>query len=123
MPNDGSNDDASIGQGAAKNLELWHELTGFQRDCLLAIAVLNGTRDGTPPDGRTIQEQLAEWKGERIPPGSLYQNLNALDEHGLICKKSLTGRRNGYCLSTQGSTLLWGFSQRVSELDPSAMAD
>ena len=88
----------------------WGNLTGFQRDCLEAIARLE--RDDETPYGLEIKRQLEDQHGE-VNHGRLYPNLDDLVELGLVEKSELDKRTNEYALSRDGRGLL---IQRVERM-------
>lgn len=77
-----------------------HELTGFQRDCLVVIAGLDA------PKGLAIKEELDEYYGSEINHGRLYPNLDTLVQAGLIEKGQIDDRTNSYSLTDEGRELL-----------------
>lgn len=72
------------------------DLTAFQRDILYIVAGLEA------PNGLEIMSVLEDYYGESITHGRLYQNLDTLDEKGLLHKESVDGRTNAYSLSPRG---------------------
>lgn len=72
-----------------------HDLTGFQRDCLVVIAGLDG------PKGLAIKTELDDYYGSEINHGRLYPNLDQLVEKGLIEKGKLDDRTNSYELTAK----------------------
>lgn len=77
-----------------------HDLTGFQRDVLYAIAGLE------KPKGLAIKDDLDEYYGSEVNHGRLYPNLDTLVEKGLIDKSSKDKRTNEYALTTRGESEL-----------------
>jgi DNA-binding PadR family transcriptional regulator len=73
-----------------------HDLTGFQRDILYAIA------GKTEPHGLAIQAELEDYYEKNIQHGLLYPNLDTLAEKGLIEKGERDRRTNYYDLTQQG---------------------
>lgn len=73
-----------------------HDLTGFQRDLLYAIAGLEN------PKGLAIKEVLDDYYGRGINHGRLYPNLDTLVDKGLIEKGKKDDRTNEYNLTTRG---------------------
>ena len=73
-----------------------HDLTGFQRDILYAIA------GKTEPHGLAIQAELEDYYEKNIQHGLLYPNLDTLAERGLIEKGEHDPRTNYYSLTQQG---------------------
>lgn len=74
-----------------------HDLTGFQRDALYAIAGLEN------PKGLEIKDVLDEYYGSEINHGRLYPNLDTLVSKGLIEKGKKDDRTNEYSLTTRGT--------------------
>jgi len=77
-------------------------LTGFQRDLLFVVASL----DGTVPTGVTIQEELADQRGDRVNHGRLYGNLRDLVDADLVEKRPVDGRTNTYSVTETASEAL-----------------
>lgn len=73
-----------------------HELTGFQRDLLYAIAAYEY------PSGQTLREELESYMGHEITHGQLYPNLDTLVDSGLVDKGQIDRRTNFYALSEEG---------------------
>lgn len=73
-----------------------HDITGFQRDCLYAIAGLN------EPKGLAIKAELDAYYDQEINHGRLYPNLDALVEKGLVEKGTIDDRTNSYTLTRRG---------------------
>jgi PadR family transcriptional regulator PadR len=75
-----------------------HDLTGFQRDLLWAIA---GYDDGAK--GLKIKADLEDYYGNgEINHGRLYPNLDELVERGLVVKGEIDRRTNRYEISQRG---------------------
>lgn len=72
------------------------ELTGFQRDALIAIAGLDGGI------GLKIKERLDAYYDEPVNHGRLYPNLDELVEGGYVEKFAIDDRSNGYELTDHG---------------------
>lgn len=53
-----------------------HNLTGYQRDCLVVIA------GQEPVKGLAIKDELVEYYGSEISHGRLYPNLDTLVDEG-----------------------------------------
>lgn len=77
-----------------------HELTGFQRDCLVIIAGLKN------PVGLDISAELEKYYGTDINHGRLYPNLNQLVDDGLVEKRKRDERSNIYSLTQGGRSTL-----------------
>lgn len=73
-----------------------HDLTGFQRDLLYAIA----GRD--EPHGLAIKEELEDYYEKEIHHGRLYPNLDTLVDKGLVDKGEFDRRTNVYGLTSRG---------------------
>lgn len=73
-----------------------HDLTGFQRDLLYALAGLDR------PKGLDIKDVLDEYYGQSINHGRLYPNLDQLVEKGLVEKGRHDDRTNAYTLTRRG---------------------
>jgi DNA-binding PadR family transcriptional regulator len=73
-----------------------HDLTGFQRDLLFAIAGQD------QPHGLAIKEELEDYYEAEIHHGRLYPNLDTLVEKGLVEKGELDRRTNYYALTGRG---------------------
>ncbi len=73
-----------------------HDLTGFQRDLLYALAGLD------QPKGLDVKAVLDEYYGQDINHGRLYPNLDALVEKGLVEKGKHDDRTNAYTLTRRG---------------------
>lgn len=73
-----------------------HDLTGFQRDLLFAIAGLD------KPHGIAVKEELEEYYGREVRHGRLYPNLDTLVNKGLVEKGQKDRRTNEYVLHDQG---------------------
>lgn len=77
-----------------------HELTGFQRDLLYAVAGMDD------PKGLAIKRKLDDYYATDINHGRLYPNLDALVEAGLLEKGRIDDRTNSYSLTDEGRELL-----------------
>jgi DNA-binding PadR family transcriptional regulator len=73
-----------------------HDLTGFQRDCLVAIAGLDG------PKRLEVKGELDGYDEGEIDHGRLYPNLDTLVEKGLVEKGRRDERTNEYALTRRG---------------------
>lgn len=73
-----------------------HDLTGFQRDLLFAIAGLD------KPHGIAVKEELEEYYDREVRHGRLYPNLDTLVNKGLVDKGQKDRRTNEYVLCDQG---------------------
>lgn len=79
-----------------------HDLTGFQRDLLFAIAGLD------EPKGLDINDEMERYYGTEIRHGRLYPNLDTLVNKGLVEKGQHDRRTNKYTLTEQGKRALEG---------------
>jgi len=79
----------------------YHDLTGFQRDLLEAIA---GVDD--EPYGLALKDYLDERYADPINHSRLYQNLDRLAELDLVNREELDARTNEYTLTDAGTQLL-----------------
>lgn len=73
-----------------------HELTGFRRDILYTILGVD------EPHGTKINQVLEDRYEKTIYHGRLYDNLDILDEEGLIEKHEVDGRTNSYQITERG---------------------
>ena len=73
-----------------------HDLTGFQRDLLFVVAMLD------KPHGLEIKDELQKHYDQHIRHGRLYPNLDTLVEAGLIEKGKQDQRSNEYRLQEHG---------------------
>lgn len=77
------------------------DLTGFQRDCLVAINRLD------KPKGLDIKDLLDHvYDADEINHGRLYPNLDKLVQMGLVSKTERDGRTNEYLLTARGERVL-----------------
>ena len=73
-----------------------HDLTGFQRALLYAIAGQD------EPHGLAIKDELGEYYETEIHHGRLYPNLDDLVEKGLVEKGQIDRRTNSYEVTQRG---------------------
>ncbi|MFC7076125.1 helix-turn-helix transcriptional regulator [Haloarcula halophila] len=97
----------------------YHELTGFQRDCLTAIA---GVEDESEPYGLALKAYLDERYPKPINHSRLYQNLDDLVEADLITRESLDERTNAYRLTDDGTQLLQDQADALASVCPPTVA-
>ncbi|GAB3676742.1 helix-turn-helix transcriptional regulator [Halopiger thermotolerans] len=97
----------------------WTDLTGFQRDCLEALARLE--RNDQKRHGNGIKHELEREYGE-VNHGRLYPNLDTLVELDLIEKSSYDRRTNEYALTDDGRTLLRERTKRLADTCEIALA-
>jgi len=93
------------------------ELTAFQRDCLYVIAGMNDEE----PHGLAIEEELEDYRVEKINHGRLYPNLDTLVDKGLVSKGEIDRRTNSYTLTRRGRREMnarhdW-INEQVSDVD------
>jgi len=89
----------------------YHELTGFQRDLLEAIAAVEDD-----PYGLALKSYLDERYAEPINHSRLYQNLDQLVEQNLINRDELDARTNEYTLTDAGRQLLQRHAKTLAGL-------
>ncbi|MFD1588545.1 helix-turn-helix transcriptional regulator [Halorientalis brevis] len=92
----------------------YHQLRGFQRDCLLAIARLE-TSDNAPY-GLAIKRECQSIRDEEVTHTKLYPNLDELAAQQLITKQELDARTNTYELTDAGRSLLTTHAQTLDTL-------
>lgn len=82
------------------------DLTTFQIDLLTVTARLEGSMAAVK--GLAIKEGVSDIRDEEINHGRLYQNLDELDEKGLIEKRErmIDDRTNAYRVTKEGFRLL-----------------
>jgi len=73
-----------------------HDLTGFQRDLLYAIAGQD------EPHGLAIKDELEAYYETEIHHGRLYPNLDDLVEKGFVEKGQIDRRTNSYEVTQRG---------------------
>lgn len=73
-----------------------HDLTGFQRDLLRAITILDR------PKGLDVKAFLEADSYPHINHGRLYPNLTKLADIGLVNKGRIDDRTNSYTLTRRG---------------------
>jgi DNA-binding PadR family transcriptional regulator len=89
----------------------YHELTGFQRDLLEAIAAVDDD-----PYGLALKDYLDERYAEPINHSRLYQNLDQLIDSGLINRDELDARTNVYTLTDAGRHKLQCHAETLAQL-------
>ena len=106
----------------------WFDRTGFQRDLLHAIAVLDAQNE--LPYGLAILEWLGERYSDPVNHSRLYQNLNTLENAGLIETEAVDARTNAYRLTEEGGDLfeyhverMAAISRGTSQPEPRPLAD
>ncbi|SEQ94460.1 PadR family transcriptional regulator [Natrinema salaciae] len=121
MPDDDSRDlepparaDASPPADTADDRRAWVELTGFQRDCLEAVA--RRERDGYPCYPSGIAQTL-EQRYPAVSSGRLESSLRALVDRSLVAmREGLAGHVPAYRLTGAGRALLEGRADRLAAL-------
>ena len=73
-----------------------YDLTGFQRDLLVAISGLEN------PHGLALKDELEEYYEKEVHHGRLYPNLDTLVNKGLVEKSQMDRRTNVYALTDRG---------------------
>lgn len=86
----------------------WTDLSGFQRDAVVSLAILEHSGDHAydRPHGQAIKDRAEALRDEDINHGQLYPNLDEVIEHGFIEKEPLDKRTNGYRLTEAGEAAL-----------------
>lgn len=79
-----------------------HDLTGFQRDCLVVIAGHDSLK------GLAIKDALDDYYGSEVNHGRLYPNLDELVSAGYVEKGQMDDRTNAYSLTEMGAELIQG---------------
>ncbi|WP_135304748.1 PadR family transcriptional regulator [Haloarcula amylovorans] len=90
-----------------------HDLTGFQRDILQAIAAVD-----EEPYGLALKDYLDERYGEPINHSRLYQNLDTLVDVDLVNRDPLDDRTNAYTLTDAGQHQLTRYAETLATLCP-----
>jgi DNA-binding MarR family transcriptional regulator len=90
------------------------DLSGFQRDLLVAFGRLDET-GALPANGQEVAVAVEAVRDEHVTHGRHYPNLDALAEAGLIDKHvdGLTNRSHGYDLTAAGRAAL---DERLEQL-------
>ncbi|MBX0325666.1 PadR family transcriptional regulator [Halomicroarcula sp. F13] len=92
----------------------YHDLTGFQRDLLEAIAAVDDE-----PYGLALKDYLDDRYADPINHSRLYQNLSQLAELGLLSPEQLDERTNAYRLTDAGRTVLYRHARDLQAVCPS----
>lgn len=100
------------GEQSETNAEPPVDLTGFQRDLLVAIERL--TEDGEGPHGLAVKAKLEEKGYGDVHHGRMYPNLNELVREGLVHKSEKDLRTNEYALSSRGRAVMADYVHWVS---------
>lgn len=87
-----------------------HELTGFQRDLLVAIESIDGK-----PSGQEIKDRVNPLYESVITSGRLYPNLDKLEKRGMIERGEKDRRTNWYSLTDKGEETLANYREFVEE--------
>ncbi|HLK55219.1 MAG TPA: PadR family transcriptional regulator [Chthonomonadaceae bacterium] len=80
-------------------------LSDFGRFTDPSLLILISLADG-PKHGYAITEDIAQFFGLRLGPGTLYGALSRLEAHGLIAPLPPEERRRPYRLTAAGATAL-----------------
>lgn len=96
----------------------YHDLSGFQRDLLEAIAAV--TDAGDTPYELALQDWLEGVYSDAISHSRLYQNLDELTEAGLVERRPVDDRTNRYDLTGTGERILTGYACRLDRLSTHA---
>ena len=80
-------------------------LTGLGRNAAAAVLVLSSLAGGDR-HGYALVQDVEEFSGVHLPPGTLYQLLARLESRGLIVALEAEERRRPYRLTAQGATVL-----------------
>ncbi|WP_018258836.1 PadR family transcriptional regulator [Halomicrobium katesii] len=100
----------------------WHALTAFQRDLLTAIAAVDDE-----PYGLALKAYLDERYPDPINHSRLYQNLDELDDAGLVTveRQASDKRTNAYRLTDTGRRQLQCQADTLVQVcdRPQAIAD
>lgn len=96
----------------------WYDCTGFQRDCLHAIAAHERTDE--TPYGLALKSWLDDRYGEPINHSRLYKNLRELEQMELVNREPTNGRTTNYTLTEDGRRALATHARLLaSSYDPS----
>ena len=76
----------------------------FERDLLFAVRALE--RDGEPPKGIAIKDQIETEYDDEVNHSRLYQNLDGLIDDGLLTKGRKDDRTNEYATTDEARELL-----------------
>lgn len=77
------------------------DLSKFQRDCLWAMAQLEGKEEN--PCGLDIVHHLERKEYKKVYSSRLYTALNELMDKGLVDEKTNEGRSNMYNVTKRGA--------------------
>lgn len=95
----------------------WTDLTGFQRDMLLAIYQMD------QPKGLAVRDELERAYGEEVNHGRLYPNLDTLVDYRLVEKGELDRRTNYYEITAGGRALIEETAQVFASATSPVAAD
>lgn len=92
-----------------------HDLTGFQRDLLVAVADIE---DSAIPSGQSVKERVMAqgYDKDQVQNGRLYPNLDVLENKGLIEKGEIDNRTNSYEPTELGAEFLAEYHATVSRV-------
>lgn len=93
----------------------YHDLTGFRRDCLQAIAAVDDE-----PYGLALKAWLDERYETDIGHSRLYQNLDRLVEDGLVTREPIDDRTNAYRLTDAGRSVLRAQARDLADVTDDA---
>lgn len=91
---------------------LFADLSGFQRDLLVAIAEIEDHDEDSI--GRAIKDRLETLYDEEVNHGRLYPNLDQLVAAGLVAKSARDRRSNLYRLTDEGRALIQGHVEWIA---------
>ncbi|AAV44552.1 MULTISPECIES: helix-turn-helix transcriptional regulator [Haloarcula] len=89
----------------------YHDLTGFQRNLLEAIAAVDDD-----PYVLALKGYLNERYADPINHSRLYQNLDQFTDKGLVNRDELDARTNAYTLTDAGQDTLYRQAETLAGL-------
>ncbi|MFC4548776.1 MULTISPECIES: helix-turn-helix transcriptional regulator [Halorussus] len=89
----------------------WTALSGFQRDLLVMIKLLDG--EGSPSSGTCIMDAVSDYYECSVDHARLYRNLDELVELDLVEKSFIDGRTNAYLLTDDADRVLRKVTQTL----------
>ena len=81
------------------------DLSGLGRFSEPSLLVLASLAEG-PKHGYAIMQDVLRFHGSRMEPGTLYGALSRLERQGWIAPLPAEDRRQPYCLTASGATVL-----------------